>query len=42
LIGFARIAAAFFQDSRDTDLGICLNDLVFETFLDEIMENADF
>jgi hypothetical protein len=34
--------SSFFQDSRDTDLGICLNDEVFEPFLDEIMENADF
>jgi len=32
----------FFQDSRDTDLGICVNDEAFEPFLDEIMENADF
>jgi len=34
--------SSFFHDSRDTDLGICLNDEVFEPFLDEIIENADF
>ena len=36
--------SSFFQDSNDsdTDLGVCLNDDVFEPFLDEIMENFDF
>ncbi len=36
--------SSFFQDSKesDTDLGVCLNDDVFEPFLDEILENADF
>ena len=36
--------SSFFQDSKesDIDLGVCLNDDVFEPFLDEIFENADF
>jgi len=36
--------SSFFQDSKesDIDLGVCLNDDVFEPFLDEILENADF
>lgn len=32
--------SSFFQDSRDfnTDFGICLDDEVFEPFLDEILD----
>ena len=34
--------SSFFQDSRDIDWGVCLNDEEFEPFLDEIIENGDF
>jgi hypothetical protein len=36
--------SSFIQDSNDLviGLGICVEDEVFEPFLDEIMENADF
>lgn len=34
--------SSFFQDSEDMDLGVCLNDEVFQPFLDEIINNEDF
>lgn len=35
---------SFFGDIRDTEtgLGICLRDEIFDTFIDDIMENSDF
>lgn len=33
---------SFFQDIKDTYLGVCLNDEAFEPFLDNIIEDEDF
>lgn len=33
---------SFFQDMDDINLGVCLNDEVFEPFIDEILASGDF
>ncbi|MBC7960692.1 MAG: hypothetical protein H7X94_12560, partial [Vallitaleaceae bacterium] len=33
---------SFFQDSEDIDLGVCLNDEVFQPYVEEIVNNDDF
>ncbi|RQD70061.1 MAG: hypothetical protein D5S00_05025 [Tindallia sp. MSAO_Bac2] len=33
---------SFFQDMDDINLGVCLNDKVFEPFIDEILDSEDF
>lgn len=36
--------SSFFQDDRDlyTEFGVCMNEEIFEPFLDEVLESADF
>jgi len=34
--------SSFFQDSEDMDFGICMNDKIFEPYIDEILEGENF